>query len=120
VGGDNDCTTIRVYLQTPEGTFAPGWEGPTPSSFDDNNLAVADVDADGDPDIMTGGASNRTLYRNNGDGTFQALDIDVVDYADTWGEWVYLCDLTGDGDPEYIQVWPHLSRLDIVIYRGIP
>ena len=63
-------------------------------------IAVADFDADGDPDIFvpTGGGQPNLLFRNRGDGTFDEISADVG-LADLRQARVALwVDYDGDGD----------------------
>ncbi len=59
---------------------------------------AADIEADGDLDIVLGSSQLKpTVLRNNGDGTFQQMDVfssisGIRDFV--WG------DLDGDGDPD--------------------
>ncbi len=58
---------------------------------------VADIDLEGDLDLVLASENGPTILRNNGDGTFAALEVfgdvrNLVDFA--WG------DFDGDGDPD--------------------
>lgn len=75
----------------------------------DNGVAVGDFDNDGWPDLFVGGVHRNTLYRNNGDGTFQDVTVKAglnqpdKEFGPLWsvgGAWV---DVNNDG------------RLDLVV-----
>ncbi|MDX1932333.1 MAG: FG-GAP-like repeat-containing protein [Capsulimonadales bacterium] len=62
---------------------------------------VADIDLDGDPDIVPGAKDGAVILRNNGDGTFKTLrpfpDLTgITGFA--WG------DLDNDGDPDAVVI----------------
>jgi hypothetical protein len=116
--GTATCGTVRVYLRQADGSYLSGWEKTLPGDCDEN-FAVADVDGDGDPDIATGCQSGMTILRNNGDGTFAGMDVGAVNSNDSWGDFAYLCDLTGDGDPDYVQAWKHDGGFQISVYKGL-
>ncbi len=93
-----------VLLGNGDGTFQPEKTFPVGSGAD--AVAVADLDGDGIPDIIT---ANRGRYRNpgdtvsvllgNGDGTFRPQQtFQVGPYPDA----VAVADLTGDGKPDII------------------
>lgn len=65
-GGD-----IAVVLNNGDGTFAPHVE--IDSGQNHAELAVADLDGDGDPDLATVGGQDATVFLNDGTGT--AFDI---------------------------------------------
>src|SRR5687768_13700634 len=74
--------TTKIPLPVLSGNYSGAW--------------AADIEADGDLDIVLGGAPHRVL-RNNGDETFVAIDpfpaeTAIRDFA--WG------DLDADGDPD--------------------
>lgn len=50
----------------------------------DNGVAVGDYDNDGYPDVFVTGVHGRTLYHNNGDGTFS--DVTVKSHLDRWND----------------------------------
>ena len=93
---------LKLFKQSEDGTFA---DTTAETKLD---LAVleadlfgvwaADVEMDGDLDLVLGARTGKTLVlRNNGDGTFTAIDLfggstDLRDFA--WA------DFDGDGDPD--------------------
>ena len=58
-------------------------------------LVGADIDGDGDPDLVTGGLNNLQWQKNLGDGTFRNYLISS-DYTDIRA--VHACDFDNDGD----------------------
>ncbi|HXV62523.1 MAG TPA: CRTAC1 family protein [Vicinamibacteria bacterium] len=63
-----------------------GWAG---------GCAVADIDHDGDPDLYVTNTGPNVLYRNNGDGTFEAVEAGVEHPG--WSTGAAFGDLDGDG-----------------------
>ncbi len=90
-----DGKLVRVFLNS-GGTFgAPAAYsvGGYPEG-DGKRPAVADIDQDGDLDIVVS-TSQLAVLRNEGDGTFAAAQSYPVLIAPTWN--VALADVTGDG-----------------------
>jgi hypothetical protein len=101
-GYDNEgAETVTLLFGTGTGTFnrisclyAPF----SPDLLGASGIEVGDVDGDGDPDLMTTGASNDiALYLNDGTGTFAfpyRLGAVTGTHAPVFG------DFTGDGRPD--------------------
>ncbi|MDR3617730.1 MAG: FG-GAP-like repeat-containing protein [Paludisphaera borealis] len=93
---------LKVYQQKEDGTFtdvtAATKLDPAVLGADLFGAWAADVEMDGDLDLVLGARSGKTtVLRNNGDGSFTAIDLfgattDLRDFV--WA------DLDGDGDPD--------------------
>src|SRR5262249_58945400 len=89
--------TVRVLLGNGDGTFQAAVSYPVGSL--PVNVAVADFDGDGAPDLAVSsyGAGTVSVLRNTGAGTFQpAVNYPAGGYA--WA--VSAADLDGDGRPD--------------------
>ncbi|MBL7903378.1 MAG: VCBS repeat-containing protein [Bacteroidales bacterium] len=62
-------------------------------------LVSADIDGDGDPDLVTGGLNNLQWQKNLGDGTFRNYLI-TPDYNDVRA--LHVCDFDGDNDMDIL------------------
>jgi hypothetical protein len=90
---------IRLLLQAAEGTFVDRTpRGPSASDgCPCTGVWAADVEMDGDVDIVVGAVGATNVLRNNGDGTWQPLQTfgEIRGArAFAWG------DLDGDADPD--------------------
>ncbi len=93
--------TVGVLLGNGDGTFqaaadyavGSGWEGP-------ESVAVADVNADGKPDLVVtnGSYNNLAVLLGNGDGTFQP----AVTYTTASVYSIAIADVNGDGRPDLV------------------
>ena len=90
IDGDNDQDLLitgnssgggtyasRLYLNDGTGVFTEAATQPFPN-VEDSAVAFADVDNDGDPDVMitgdrAGGADDANLYENDGNGNFNLV-----------------------------------------------
>jgi microcystin-dependent protein len=93
--------SVSVLLGNGNGTFQPARSFSLPAASYPNSVAVADVNGDGKPDIITAnnGSNNVSVLLGNGDGSFQA--------ARTFAEGshpmsVAVADVNGDGKPDLI------------------
>jgi tetratricopeptide (TPR) repeat protein len=93
---------VRLFLQSADGSFTDAtsraWGDAKPPAFDATGVWAADLDMDGDLDLIVGVRGGASLVlRNNGDGSWRqaapfAQLTGVRGFA--WG------DLDGDGDPD--------------------
>ncbi len=86
--------SVAVILGKGDGTFGPPVTYPAPQSSG-QSITAADVDGDGNPDLIVGGATGVLL--GNGDGTFRPGTPLPAGAASSY-VWVYAAgDLNGDG-----------------------
>ncbi|HET6202399.1 MAG TPA: VCBS repeat-containing protein [Planctomycetota bacterium] len=94
----------RLLVNDGTGMFADGTSGPgtsLPAVTDaTTRVVLADVDKDGDPDIVSANwdASGARVYKNAGAGSFTLLSGAFSSAASTWWTDMALADLNGDGD----------------------
>jgi hypothetical protein len=117
-GGNN---RVAIFLQGAPGSFpaAPSATLTSASLTTPDTIAVADVDHDGDVDIVTGntGSRNLTLFRQGLPGVFSATPIVVGGAGCTDSpRSLFLVDLDGDGDVDMVSAQPTLDN--VVIFFG--
>jgi len=91
--------------------FGPGGTGPT-------QLAVADFNGDGHPDVVVANGGNNTIgvLLSKGDGTFQAPVSTSVACNPTW---VAAGDFNGDGHEDVVVVAPACGpNVDVLLGNG--
>ncbi len=84
--------------------FEPGYS---------QGLAIADVDADGWPDIFVANVDGNRLFRNNGDGTFDDITHSANISGDKWSTSAVCADFNSDGLPD-IYVVNYLEGPDLL------
>jgi uncharacterized protein (UPF0548 family) len=105
----NDCPNgaVGMLLNNGDGTFQSPVLYPS-GGVDEWSVAVADVNGDGIPDLVTANLSESSSYQNggvavllgNGDGTFQT----AVPFSSggLYASWAVVQDVNGDGKPDIL------------------
>jgi len=106
VGGENadDRPTAALYLGAGDGTFEA--VGTDLSAIGYGEAAIADVDADGHPDLLVagddGGEGAVTLYLGDGTGSFSATDTGLDGCREAGNCALSVGDLNGDDHPDVL------------------
>jgi hypothetical protein len=111
-GASND---VSVLLANGDGTFRPQQRfaaGNFPSS-----VAVADLNGDGKPDIVTANSESNdiSVLLGNGDGTFQTQQLFA---AGDYPESVSVADLNGDGKPDIVTANGDSNDVSVLLGNG--
>lgn len=107
IDGDSDkdilgldgVNNFHVSKNNGSGIFSAG-DTYTAATSNTSGLAVADLDGDGDKDVVYGGAGSLYTRKNNGDGTFAAASSYVISGM-TYPE-IVTSDIDGDSDQDLI------------------
>ena len=104
IAGQSGLANNHVYQFTIAAAVAPGtYSAPTnlPVGTEPSSVAVADVDADGDMDIISANqrSNNVSVLKNNGSGTYSAATNFLLG---TIPFMVAAADVDGDGDMDII------------------
>jgi len=101
--GDNaGDDKVAFYRNDGSGTFGPQEIITDQNTFEPASIAAADLDGDGDQDVLSSSLLDDTifLHRNDGSGSFSAPEI-ITDQADG-ARSVFATDLDGDGDQDVL------------------
>jgi FG-GAP-like repeat len=96
--GGNTPQPILIFLGKGDGTFQPPISVTPSSSF--SYFAVADVNNDGKPDLLTVDGGALVVYLGKGDGTFNPLTPNFSQSVQ------YVADFNGDGKPDILWAVP--------------
>jgi hypothetical protein len=104
-----------IYINNGDGTFGPGTT--YPSATEEYDITAADVDGDGDLDLVSVErlAGNISVMLNNGDGTFP--DINTF-YIGTQPLAVCVADFDGDGDLDLAVTYTVYGDVGIMVNNG--
>jgi hypothetical protein len=103
VSSDSSMGTLSVYLGDGNGDFQTAQNTQLPDA-NVTNLAVADFNHDGNPDVLIGdccGLAYTSIAFGKGDGTFLAVESSPLNLSSSW---VTGADVNGDGLPDMLLV----------------
>lgn len=118
---ENRCLLDAGWFDAPWRGFGTGY---FPNAMGPNSLAVGDLDADGDPEVVLGnyhfGAPGLSVLKNLGDGTYGAPQIIKLPINKSVGD-VELADFDHDGDLDAVASVPDPNGLtnEIRLFRNI-
>ena len=100
----NKTQTNKLYLNNGSGGFSsPGVAIVGSESDFTSSIAFADVDGDGDMDMVAGNhAQNNKLYLNDGSGGFPLAGVAIVGSESDFTASIAFADVDGDGDMDLV------------------
>jgi len=104
-GGNNSGVYIsKLYTNDGSGHFTEVTGTPFEGVWR-SSIAFADVDGDGDPDVLLTGRNNSLegiskLYTNDGMGTY--TEVAGAPFEGVWDSSIAFADVDGDGDPDVL------------------
>jgi len=107
--------SVSVFLGNGDGTFKPKADYAVGNGPD--GIAMADVNGDGIPDLVTGNDTgfSVSVLLGNGDGTFQARK----DYSTgRYPHWVTLADFNGDHAPDIVETNEGDNNVGVFLNNG--
>jgi uncharacterized protein (UPF0548 family) len=108
-------TTVSVLLGNGNGTFQTAQKFPV-GSFP-RSVAVADLNGDHHPDIVTAnfGSNSVSVLLGNGNGTFQAAQNFAVGVSP---DSVAVADVSGDGHPDIVTANQKYGNVSVLLGNG--
>ena len=97
-----NSTRLRVALNNGQGLFTAAPTVTLPIGA--GPLQVADLDNDGDLDVVTGGGSQLLVARNNGQGALAVQPVQATGAGGSLAD-LKVGDLTGDGTPDVVALF---------------
>lgn len=117
--GQDSTSGVRVLLNNGDGTLAPdvAYASDSTASMGPVSVTVADLNADGHPDIIAANANSGTVsvLFNKGDGTFAAP---VIYPAGIRPVAVAVGDLNGDGFPDLVVADASGNSVLVLLNKG--
>jgi len=108
-----NSTKVGVLLGNSNGTFQPVAEYATGTTSGPKRLAVADVNGDGNPDVLTVNGTNAVrILLGNGNGTLQTATTYTTGMATVDG--ITVADVTGDGQADLLLAGSNSSFAGVV------
>lgn len=92
----------ELYINNQNGTFSDA-AGRIPIQGDFNGVDSADIENDGDPDLLIGNLGQNGLLLNNGNGNFADESFDQLPSESNNSRDVAFIDLDGDGDFDIVE-----------------
>jgi hypothetical protein len=101
---NQNSSTVGVLLGNGNGTFQASATYSAGAGNNPHDIAVADVNGDGKPDVLTAnyGSNSAGVLLGNGDGTFQAATVYATSAVNGRPVGIAVADVTGDGKPDLL------------------
>ncbi|RZK55243.1 MAG: T9SS type A sorting domain-containing protein, partial [Hymenobacter sp.] len=114
---DNNSGYATVQLGNGNGTFATATSYASSSNSFTNSVTVADVSGDGKPDIITANPGNYTagVLKNNGTGTFAAVQSFLAGPSGSMPYDVAAVDVSGDGKPDLLMANVSTNTVSVLL-----
>ncbi|MGI4864119.1 MAG: FG-GAP repeat domain-containing protein [Janthinobacterium lividum] len=117
---DNNSGYATVQLGNGNGTFATATSYASSSNSFTNSVTVADVSGDGKPDLITANPGNYTVgvLKNNGTGTFAAVQTFAAGASGSMPYDVAAADVSGDNKPDLITANVSTNTVGVLLNTG--
>ncbi len=117
IGIPSGPASISVLLGNGDGTFQPQFTLPLPTDAAPWDVKVADLNRDGNPDIVSSNNNElyASIYLGNGDGTFQDVKAAFTAYAPLN---LVILDFNGDGIPDIAFASQGEEDVGVMIGKG--
>ena len=110
--------TILVFINNGDGTFKNA-VGYSVGDSSVTQIAIADVDLDGNPDVIATGQSGVYLLKGNGDGTLHGASNPLsFGYYPQYRTVVRIADVNSDGYPDLIVTNPQSPKIEVLLGNG--
>ena len=116
---DNGQGVVGVLLGNGDGTFRTAAVynlSRTFGTFGADQVAIADVNQDGFPDLVVGTSRGLAVLLGNGDGTFSPQNLYPEGTFAT--SWPFVADVNGDGIPDLLSVNYYSYTANVLIGQG--
>jgi hypothetical protein len=101
---NQNSSTVSVLLGNGNGTFQPPVSYNAGTDSNPHDIAIADVNGDGRPDLLTAnyGSNSAGVLLGNGDGTFREATAFATGAANGRPVGIAVGDVNGDGKPDLL------------------
>ena len=116
--GSSQTMVVGVFLGKGDGTFEAQPTLQIPGDTNAYSIAAADFNSDGKTDLVVFDDQTVTIFRSNGDGTFNAAATGAGSASSPDNDYIAIGDFNSDGTPDVVLADSDLNVVNVLLVKN--